>query len=1517
MVDVTSRLRLVVDSSGVDRGGRRLRDLRREARRAEDQARRLRNAFAGLAGVLGTAFSVQQIKRTVDEYRNIENQLKLVTGSARELKAAQEGVLAVANQTGASLEATARLYANLERFAGDFLDTQRDTLALTQAINQAAAISGASVTEASNAVRQLSQGIAGGILRAEEFNSIVENMPRLAEAIADGLGVGLGELRRQVNSGLVDSEALIRSLQSQFGVLNDEFLNTSRTIGQAATAIGNTLTVEIGQRFQGVQDVTVKALQVIGSNLEDILDILGNITKAAGVAAAAFVTVKAALAGVAFIQTVSSLLALERALGASSLAMAAMGVSAKTIIPSLVALRTAMLAFITSPIGLALAAAGTAFFIFQQRAKTAAENIARDTENIRHTLENMGFDEAVATQRAAAIAELDTFQEAVRDRAQDIARDIAAARSVADGSRSQFGGSGNNITGRGLGSGPTRDDIAQARQQASRELSEQYARMSEDVQKFYDAIAEGIKKVSDAGIKAQNAQLNLLLSGNSLIPEGLENVLGKDAPLLTEAESKRVRQLLEDYQQAAKNAKVYYDILRTDGQAAADAAIQELEARQQIDKLVAELPEAYRDQARAALESARATEMQTEQLREQQRILEEVTKAQLDYFTTQRQQSSSRIVNDAFGTLGQRRGLIDSTADLGFYNDQIDAALEEARNALKNVLIEGGHEFADAMRQVEEDADRLRRDAHDEYLRRQQEIFDHFANTLKGVFSSLLDDLIFEGGDNLGRILENGFRRIINDQVLKPFTDGIFDGKGLGSIRGIFEDIELKFAKAGENLGLSADAAKKFGAASASLSAAFAGGSAGISIGSILRDDANKTNQVLGASIGGAIGTYLAGPLGAAIGSFLGGLTGSLFGKESSKAARGIIGGAGNLIYTENKTNENVGNRNEIATTISELIRTVTELTGATNKAQISFQVGNRDGLSLFRSTGAPGANRYQNANKIISTEDPQEFLSAVFGEIARNLQGGEQALVQFAQAAAAAGQDVESIINGIQKLDAALSLGEQPLSQYAQQLKDLNATIDEAISLAGSATEAERQLLEVRQQVVDQLRRQFNQELFSELYRLQGSPLAGFRDIAAANANTLSDDLALNGSGSISSALRAARFEAFFTSLFQAGQSISDISDMFAEFADIASDAGAELGTLTNGFNAAIAAQKDAFNELIQSDIGNYLNGPLDQLNALLKAQEDRLKTAKSLGADLGEVERLTALELRDFFQGLSDEALSEVEQFLGLFNEATNAVVRNLDLSRQDLRARADAFGQYAQDFSSLNTQFAEQFLAASPRESIDILRERASSLLGQVRDGNESAAQALPQVLQQLVQNARDSFGNTSQFSDVLDFARGLLTEAEQAALGIQSDAERQIAALDENNDILGDIRDILSSGEAIGAFFRSASEGGIASADDILSIIQGGAGLTASNDNATALSVTGLIAQSMQPVIQPLVTSIGQFTQQLSDMPALQELTIDAIDRGADRIVNKLGEIDKRLADIERVEKAQLKELEEAA
>src|SRR5690606_9136410 len=114
-------------------------------------------------------------------------------------------LLAVANSTRSGFEATAGLYTVLSRNTEELgLGTEKLT-ALTKTINQTFAITGGSAAGMDGAIRQLSQALASGALRGDEFNSVNEQAPRLMEAVADSLNMTKGELRDFAATGAITS----------------------------------------------------------------------------------------------------------------------------------------------------------------------------------------------------------------------------------------------------------------------------------------------------------------------------------------------------------------------------------------------------------------------------------------------------------------------------------------------------------------------------------------------------------------------------------------------------------------------------------------------------------------------------------------------------------------------------------------------------------------------------------------------------------------------------------------------------------------------------------------------------------------------------------------------------------------------------------------------------------------------------------------------------------------------------------------------------------------------------------------------------------------------------------------------------------------------------------------------------------------------------------------------------------------------------------------------------------------
>src|SRR5690606_18736649 len=122
--------------------------------------------------------------------------LSLVTSGTEQLVRVQNELFAVAQSTRAPLVDTVDLYGRMARATQELGVSEGQLLTVTNAINQAIVISGASASSAQAALIQLGQGFAAGALRGEELNSVLEQTPRIAQAIADGMRVSVGELRR-------------------------------------------------------------------------------------------------------------------------------------------------------------------------------------------------------------------------------------------------------------------------------------------------------------------------------------------------------------------------------------------------------------------------------------------------------------------------------------------------------------------------------------------------------------------------------------------------------------------------------------------------------------------------------------------------------------------------------------------------------------------------------------------------------------------------------------------------------------------------------------------------------------------------------------------------------------------------------------------------------------------------------------------------------------------------------------------------------------------------------------------------------------------------------------------------------------------------------------------------------------------------------------------------------------------------------------------------------------------------
>ena len=169
------------------------------------------------------------------------------TATAAELKEAQEGILAIAKRTGQDLGGTAEVYQRIAANQKELGLNGKELLQITETINKSIVVGGSTAQGASAALMQFGQAMASGVLRGQEFNSMMEQAPDLARALADGLGVGVGQLRNMANNGELTAERVTQALLKAGVNVDAQFKKMDLTIAQSATNFKTSLTEFIGK----------------------------------------------------------------------------------------------------------------------------------------------------------------------------------------------------------------------------------------------------------------------------------------------------------------------------------------------------------------------------------------------------------------------------------------------------------------------------------------------------------------------------------------------------------------------------------------------------------------------------------------------------------------------------------------------------------------------------------------------------------------------------------------------------------------------------------------------------------------------------------------------------------------------------------------------------------------------------------------------------------------------------------------------------------------------------------------------------------------------------------------------------------------------------------------------------------------------------------------------------------------------------------------------------------------------
>ncbi|AEE56355.1 tape measure protein [Escherichia coli] len=249
--------------------------IERGAKQADRQVNTLKTSIKALTRVIHLLLAAEAVRQFMDmaeQAKMLRVKIKMLTGDAESAGRVFDGLKAISKETGQSLKDTGELWQGLAISLKNTSATEGQLLNLVGTIQKMGALGGASAEQMSNSMRQFRQAIDGGVLRAEEFNSLLENTPTIVQTMARQMGLSMGQFRAEMLDGKITAERMVNAIQAATQETNDKFAQLPRTSG---TAI-NELKVEIMGLVEqlddlfGVSDGVVSAIDLITKGVKGL-----------------------------------------------------------------------------------------------------------------------------------------------------------------------------------------------------------------------------------------------------------------------------------------------------------------------------------------------------------------------------------------------------------------------------------------------------------------------------------------------------------------------------------------------------------------------------------------------------------------------------------------------------------------------------------------------------------------------------------------------------------------------------------------------------------------------------------------------------------------------------------------------------------------------------------------------------------------------------------------------------------------------------------------------------------------------------------------------------------------------------------------------------------------------------------------------------------------------------------------------------------------------------------------------
>lgn len=390
--------------------------LRKEIKRGEDavsgaqrgidrSANAIEKSFQRLGQAAGLYFGAQGIRQVInysDSFKQLEGRLNTVTGSTQKTAKAQADLLALSQKSGTSIAANTGLYVRLNQSLDANQKKQFDLLKITETVAKSFAITGESAGAMQGAVTQLAQAIASDFkASSQEINSLIDQAPRLAQVVAQELGLRVpAEMKKMAEAGELSTDKFLSALQRGSATINAEYENMGATVERSLTRLDNAFLTYIGQSDAVANSTNSLSLAIdgIAANFETVADVA---LVAAGAISGRYISSLVA-AQVASYKMARDTLAVQVALAGmqGSTARAATGL---LLFDKAALAARGTLALLGGPVGVAITAA-TAIYAFsdsEDTATTASKNYDDSLKNLNDIKSQMQGTTQTLSQRFA------------------------------------------------------------------------------------------------------------------------------------------------------------------------------------------------------------------------------------------------------------------------------------------------------------------------------------------------------------------------------------------------------------------------------------------------------------------------------------------------------------------------------------------------------------------------------------------------------------------------------------------------------------------------------------------------------------------------------------------------------------------------------------------------------------------------------------------------------------------------------------------------------------------------------------------------------------------------------------------------------------------------------------------------------------------------------------------------------------------------------------------------------------